>query len=177
MASCEKILIAGFSGAGKSSFLKAIGADTPFGWDRFDDLDNLIAKKAGNDIPTIIALEGWPKFRQREQEALAEWLQGKHTGVLALGGGTITKEIYVSLNRMPKVRIVHLHADFETCWKRLNEPLAAVRPLVQKGKMEMEKLYLERKIIFDLIPWKIKNPEGTSLKTAARQLWVEILTS
>lgn len=175
MAKCEKILIAGFSGAGKSTFLKAVAMDTPFGWDHFDDLDSLIAKKYKSDVHTIIQLEGWDKFREKERATLAEWLKGDYFGVLALGGGTLTKEIYPSLNLMKPVRIVHLHSDFETCWKRVNEPLAPVRPLVQKGKAELQKAYAEREPIFALIPWRIENPEGTSLKSLARKFWEKVL--
>jgi shikimate kinase len=176
MASCEKILIAGFSGAGKSSFLKEISSDCPLGWGPFDDLDQLIQKKQKMDVHGIVQLEGWDKFRQYESQVLLEWLQKDMMGgVLALGGGTLNKDIYVSLKLTKKVRIVYLQADFETCWKRVNEPLAQVRPLVKKGKEELLKLYSERKLIYDMIPWKIDNPEGTSLKSLARQFWLEIL--
>jgi shikimate kinase len=177
MASCEKILIAGFSGAGKSAFLKAISADTPFGWDKFNDLDDLIAKKSKSELSQLIALEGWEKFRTIERETLFEWLQGDDYGILALGGGTLTKEIYVSLNRMPKVRIIYLDVDFETCWRRMNDPIAPVRPLMQKGRLEMEKIYAERVMVYNLIPWKMKNQDGTSLNLLAREFWEGILRS
>ncbi len=177
MASCEKILIAGFSGAGKSSFLKEISSDCPLGWGPFDDLDKLIQKKQNMDVHAIIELEGWEKFRHYENQVLLEWLQKDMIGgVLALGGGTLNKEIYVSLKLMKKVRIVYLHADFDTCWSRVNEPLAPVRPLVKKGKEELRKVFSERKLVYDMIPWKINNPEGTPIKTIARQFWLEILS-
>lgn len=177
MANCEKILIAGFSGAGKTSFLKALSEDCPFGWDRFEDLDQVIAKKNKNEVHMLIELEGWKKFREKERAALAEWLKGKSGSVLALGGGTLTKEIYASLKLMKEVRIIYLHADFETCWKRLNTPLAPVRPLAQKGKDELKKVYLEREPIFAMIPHRLVNNEEASLKSLARELWKSVLLS
>ena len=110
MAKCEKILIAGFSGAGKSSLLREIAQDTPFGWDHFDDLDTLIAKKYKMEIHQLIEKEGLEKFRVIEHQILADWLKGDDFAVLALGGGSLTRDVFASINLMKTVRMVHLSA-------------------------------------------------------------------
>src|SRR5690606_18926857 len=53
---CEKILIAGFSGAGKTSFLKELEYQAPEdGWD-FQDLDKLILKSRGKGHKSLASL-------------------------------------------------------------------------------------------------------------------------
>ncbi len=170
MADCEKILIAGFAGAGKSSFLREIVQLSPGEW-VFDDLDDLILRKHGGPEKSLsewIEIWGWEKFRSLEEECLREWLTEDGKGILALGGGSLNEE-NVSLVAQ-KAKIVVLDVDFETAWRRLSmDPL--VRPLALKGENYMRWLFEKRQKIFAQIPWKMTNSDQTDLKELAASFW------
>src|SRR5262245_12722008 len=94
MASCEKILIAGFSGSGKTSLLRELSKTAPSGWTNFDDLDQLILKNRGKgqkDLASLIQEAGWEQFRAWESEELDLWIKSPGKGVLALGGGSLNQ--------------------------------------------------------------------------------------
>lgn len=173
MANCEKILIAGFSGAGKSTFLREISRTAPAGWE-FEDLDELIVRKFGNPTRSLsewIEEWGWEKFRSLEEECLREWLTDGTSGVLALGGGSINEENIGLVSQ--KAKMVYLVVDFDTAWRRLSmDPL--VRPLALKGENYMRYLFEKRQKIFEKIPWKIANSDGTDLKALAASFWSAI---
>lgn len=65
------------------------------GW-RFVDLDTRIVERAGATIVEIFRQRGEPDFREVEAEALeralGETIEGGRPTVLALGGGTLTRE-------------------------------------------------------------------------------------
>jgi shikimate kinase len=170
MADCEKILITGFSGAGKSSFLREIEKITPGGWE-FEDLDELIIRKFGGPEKSLaewVEEWGWDKFRSFEEETLREWLVEGEKGVLALGGGALTEENVGLISQ--KAKVLHLDADFETCWRRLSmDPL--VRPLALKGENYMRYLFEKRQKIFAKIPWKMTNSDQSDLKALAASFW------
>ncbi len=170
MANCEKILIAGFSGAGKSTFLREIEKTAPPGWE-FEDLDELILRRHADPTRSLsewIDLWGWEQFRSYEEEILREWLTDGQNGVLALGGGALNEENIGQIAQ--KAKILHLDVDFETSWRRLSmDPL--VRPLALKGENYMKYLFDKRQKIFAQIPWKLSNSDGTDLKALAASFW------
>lgn len=175
MAKCEKIVIAGFAAAGKTSFLREIARCAPEGesWD-FSDLDELVLREHGNaDRPLSAWIEewGWEKFRSFEEESLREWLTDPGPGVLALGGGALTEENLPLISQ--KARVLVLEVDFPTSWHRLSlDP--TVRPLALKGENYMRYLFEKRQKIFQKVPWKLANSDGTDLKELARAFWREI---
>lgn len=173
MADCEKILIAGFSGAGKSTFLREIAHAGPKGWE-FEDLDELILRKFGDprkSLPEWIEDWGWDKFRSFEEETLREWLTDGQNGVMALGGGALNEENFPQVSQ--KARILLLEVDFDTAWRRLSmDPL--VRPLALKGENYMRYLFEKRQKIFAKIPWKMTNSDQSDLKALAASFWSEL---
>lgn len=177
MAKCEKILMAGFSGAGKTSFLKELEFQAPdLSWE-FADLDQLILKNRGKGEKTLAAViekVGWDTFRLWERQELEGWLKEEGKGVLALGGGTLSKVLYDLYKPIRKIGICYLHAPFEVCWERLHFADAEPRPLVLRGKSELEQIYLERQMIFSQIPWRIENTKGADLSQLSRDFWVQI---
>lgn len=170
MASSRKIVIAGFAGAGKSSFLREIEKLSQGGW-AFDDLDELVVREHGDESKPLSAwIEewGWDKFRSFEEESLREWLTDPGQGVLALGGGSLNEENLPLVSQKAKVLV--LDVDFETSWHRLSmDPL--VRPLALKGENYMRYLFEKRQKIFEKVPWKMRNSDGTDLKELARAFW------
>jgi shikimate kinase len=174
MASCEKILIAGFSGAGKTTLLNELSKTAPSGWEHFDDLDQVILKNKGKGQPGLAQLineVGWETFRLWERQELEGWLKKEGRGVLALGGGSLSPMVWELYKDLKKIKFCHLEVPFETCWQRLansGEP----RPLVLRGKVELQKIFDERKHLFDQIPWKIVSEEGQ--KGLVKKFWGEI---
>jgi Shikimate kinase len=124
------IALTGFMGSGKSTVgrLVADALGCPF-W----DLDRLIEKKAGRDIPAIFAADGEKGFRRLEKHVLeqtvAKYAEG--TAVLALGGGTVTVPGAPALLQ-EKTLCIYLQADVETLRSNL-EGRTEGRPLAGEG--------------------------------------------
>lgn len=171
MAKCEKILIAGFSGAGKTSFLQELKGSAPESSWSFSDLDQMVVSRHKKDIPGIVEEHGWEKFRLWERQELEGWLKEEGKAVLTLGGGALTQILLDLYGPIRKIGILYLHASFEDCWARLNLEGAEVRPLVQLGKGELHRIYQERQKIFSQISWKLENPQGKDLRTLAHEFW------
>ena len=172
MALCEKILIAGFSGAGKTSLIRALKSDSPEDWDYFDDLDQLILKNQGkghSNLASLIEKAGWEKFRLWERQILEGWLKEEGKGVLALGGGTLSPLVWDLFSKQRKIRFCYLKTPFETCWSRLVEHKSEPRPLAEGGKSQLEAIFNERKKIFDQIPWRLDGKK--SLLELKSEFW------
>jgi shikimate kinase len=170
MANCEKIVIAGFSGAGKSSFLREISRVAPQDW-VFGDLDELVVQEYGDPSRPLsewIEEWGWERFRSYEEESLRKWLTDSGKGVLSLGGGALTEENLPLISQ--KARVLVLEVDFETSWRRLSMDVE-LRPLALKGENYMRYLFEKRQKIFEKVPWKMANSDGTDLKELARAFW------
>jgi shikimate kinase len=175
MAKCEKILIAGFSGAGKTSFMRELEFSAPDSNWTFSDLDQLIMKsKRSKELTLVIEEHGWEKFRLWERQELEGWLKEEGPGVLSLGGGTLTQMLLDLYKPTRKVGICYLHAPFQDCWERLHLEGSEPRPLVKLGKGELHRIYEEREKIFSQIPWRIENPKGEDLAKLARDFWVKL---
>lgn len=177
MGSCEKILIAGFSGAGKTSFLRELEYSAPNSdWD-FQDLDQLILKSRGKGeklLSKVIETHGWDKFRLWERQELEGWLKEEGKGVLSLGGGTLSQLVLDLYKPIRKIEIVYLHASFEECWERLRLDASEERPLTKLGQLEMQRIYEERQRVFSQIPWVINNNKSSDLSNLANNFWLRV---
>jgi shikimate kinase len=175
MALCEKILIAGFSGAGKSSLLLSLKESAPRDWELFDDLDHLIFKSHGRtykDLASLIQAVGWEKFRLWERQHFEGWLKEEGKGVLALGGGTINPLLWELYSNQRKIKFCYLETSFHICWERLTNGQNEKRPLLDLGKVQLEQIFLERKFIFDKIHWKLDGSKD--IKNLTSDFWREI---
>lgn len=155
MAVCEKILIAGFSGAGKSSLLQALKTSAPEGWELFNDLDRLILKSHGkghDHLASLIESVGWEKFRLWERQQLEGWLKEEEKGVLALGGGTLSPLIWELFGKNRKLKFIHLDIPFAEAWRRLNLDTSEPRPMLKLGQLELQRIYQERRKVFEQLP-------------------------
>jgi shikimate kinase len=175
MAKCEKILIAGFSGAGKTSLMKELEFSAPDPSWSFADLDQLIMKsRRSKELAKVIEEHGWEKFRLWERQELEGWLKEEGPGVLSLGGGTLSQMLLDLYKPIRKVGICYLHAPFQDCWERLHLEGTEPRPLVKLGKGELHRIYEERQKVFSQIPWRIENPKGEDLAKLARDFWEKL---
>jgi shikimate kinase len=175
MANCEKILICGFSGAGKSGLIQELKRTSSDQRWSFHDLDQVIMENQRvKNLETLIKTHGWEKFRLWERQALEGQLKDEGRVILSLGGGALSPMIYDLYRPMRKVSFCYLHAPFNECWDRLHLVGSEPRPLVKLGKDELYKIYLERQKIFSQIPWKLENLNGTDMGELAQRFWEEL---
>lgn len=99
----------------------------------FLDLDDLIVKKAGRNIPDIFAVDGEAGFRKMEKTVLEQTVTkyAQSTVVLALGGGTVTVPGAIRLLQ-ERTLCIYLKASFETIQQRLQGQTEG-RPLADDG--------------------------------------------
>lgn len=178
MAKCEKILIAGFSGTGKTSFLKELEKTVPDPEWSFADLDQLLLKeRRSKSIEGLVQQHGWEKFRLWERQTLEGWLKEEGKGVLALGGGTLSQLVLDLFKPSRKIKFCHLKAPFEECWKRLHLEGTEARPLIKLGKEGLHQIYQDRQRVLGQIDWVIENPQGGDLHKEALGFWRNLATS
>lgn len=155
-----KLVLAGFSGAGKTTVLAELGRQ----WPSFKAMDlDLLVSKGEAPLAELIEKWGWDEFRAREKQALAEVLKQPAPWILALGGGSLGQGL--GLLQHSDAVVIHLDCPFEVCWQRIQET-SATRPLVAQGKETLSKLFSERKEQFDQVPKKVdasRSPEEVAL--------------
>ena len=138
------VTLTGFMGSGKTTvgriIADALGCP-------FLDLDEAVAAATGMTIPDIFAAEGESGFRERERKALEKAIarDGSGTGVLALGGGTVTIPAAARLLR-EKTLCIYLEASFDTLMERIagqtgGRPLATSPDALRARLEERRPLY------------------------------------
>jgi len=116
------VVLVGPPGSGKTSVGTALARLTGHG---FRDTDADIEATAGRPIPDIFVQDGEATFRAMERQAVDIAL-AEHSGVLALGGGSILAE--QTRSRLVGHTVVFLSVTMPTGVKRTG--LAASRPLL-----------------------------------------------
>ena len=149
----KKILICGFSGSGKSTALKLIQD-----WDSegrltvIQDLDARILKNTRPKFSTIQELVeklGWEEFRKRERSEFESFLKEQSPAVLALGGGTLSPQLWELYGSARSLKWIHVDASFEACLERLKlDAQKEPRPLLKLGEAEFRRIFKEREQIF-----------------------------
>lgn len=137
----QHVLLAGFSGSGKTTVLAELVRFLP--QVACLDLDQLIVQ-GHTSVAAIVEKVGWPGFRKRELNELKTVLARSEGVILALGGGTL--ELGWPVIESAGVRVVHLDCPFETCWQRI--ATGTERPLVQQGEAALRRLFEERKPLY-----------------------------
>jgi shikimate kinase len=117
---------------------RALGVD-------FRDTDRDIEEGAGMTVSDIFVEHGEPHFRELEQGAVARAL-AEHSGVLALGGGSVTsaatRELLVGYARDGGT-VVWLDVDLRSAAKRVG--LSRDRPLLTVNPRAMLRAMLEQR--------------------------------
>jgi shikimate kinase len=155
----QPVLLAGFSGAGKTTVLREIARFLPE--KACLDLDLLVAADFAS-VGEIVQKEGWSGFRARELAQLKQVLARPDGFVLALGGGTL--EQGWSVIETTKVHVVHLNCPFETCWQRISN--GNDRPLVELGETALRRVFEERKPLYQRCPLRVdatQSPDEVAL--------------
>ena len=118
------IVLVGLPGSGKSSVGRRLAQrlDLPF----FDS-DTVIEQRIGCTIRDFFAREGETRFRDLEQEVIAE-LVGTRGAVVATGGGAVLREANRDALRSGAY-VIYLHSMPEDLYRRLRHDMK--RPLLQ----------------------------------------------
>jgi shikimate kinase len=163
------IYLIGFSGTGKSTIAKAVGAE--LGWPVFD-LDEVIVERAGMTIPAIFQREGEPGFRQREAEALRA-VSDRAPFVVATGGGApvrvenqrlmASRGWVVTLEGRPEV----LHARIQAHLRQAQQD--SLRPLLDAADPldRIRALKQARQPVYALADWTVHTDRLTPAQVAA----------
>lgn len=162
--SAMKILICGFMGAGKSTLLKKFQANK-LGFDCID-LNHALAvdlRTRPERLEEWILENGYPQFRDLERSKIKMLLRHSGSMVIALGAGTLTKEILELIDRESECKLVFLDTSFEVCLDRIKDD--PTRPLSKMPPSELKKLYDQRRVDYlhaDLVleESEIKEIEG-----------------
>jgi shikimate kinase len=177
MALCEKILIAGFSGAGKTSLIHELSSTRVGPWEAFDDLDKIIFKNRGKkhkDLAHLIEDVGWETFRKWERQEFESWLKDEGHGILALGGGTLSPLLWELYSKSRKIKFCFLNVPYEVCWERMKKQGLESRPMASLGDEKLKDVYQTRMKLFSQISWKI---DGTLPPDKLAQIFWEELRS
>jgi shikimate kinase / 3-dehydroquinate synthase len=136
----KHLALIGFMGAGKTTLGRELARRTHR---PFVDTDEEIEKRFG-PIGELFE-SGEPKFRQIEEQVVAEALAGP-TAVIALGGGAVLSE--ATRKRLRRTAFVAwVTVDVETAWSRVRD---SGRPLA-RDREQFEHLFDERSVLYDVL--------------------------
>jgi shikimate kinase len=170
----RKILIAGFTGAGKSSLGEALKSSNQADW-YFSDLDQVILRdhgKKNNQLSSLIEEVGWEKFRLWERQAFESLIKTEEREIITLGGGTLSPLLWELYGSSRSLLFCHLSVPFEIAWSRIMTDGPNSRPLIKLGKIELQQIYEKRMEIFRQIPWQL---DGTlPVSTLTRLFWEKV---
>jgi len=156
----DSIFLAGFMGTGKTAVGHALAQilGRPF-----LDMDEIIAQRAGMNIPEIFANLGEGEFRRRET-ALCHELAESHGLVVATGGGTVVNPENRALLEKAG-RLILLTCAPEEIRRRVGA--GAGRPLLADNPIHrLHELLAERQEAYHAIPRKVDTTSRTPQETA-----------
>ena len=135
-------------GSGKTYLLNKLKQSHFAELNNFDffDLDEEVISSCCDylDIETMVKARGWNYFRDLEKNTLIDLIRNhkKNHMLISLGGGALNSQSLKYINENENIKLIFLSTPFEICWKRIC--VEDYRPLVKKGKTEVEKLYKNR---------------------------------
>lgn len=134
------IVLVGLPGAGKSSVGRQLARRLAVD---FIDSDTVIEQRIGEPIRAFFEREGEARFRDIEQQVIAELCQPGAAGVLATGGGAVLREANRRVLR-EHATVIYLRSSPEELHRRLRHDTQ--RPLLQvrDPRARLQQLYRER---------------------------------
>ena len=157
------IFLIGFSGTGKSTVGRLLGA-------RLGrpacDLDALMVERSGRTIADIFANDGEAAFRQLESAVLRDAAARTDGPIVATGGGVPT----IAANREAMAArgwVIGLEASPETIYRRLRDTVE-VRPLLQAADPpeHIRALKASRQPVYALAHWTVHTERLTPEQVA-----------
>ncbi len=165
----RSIYLIGFSGTGKSTIARLLGAQLGL---PVYDLDSMIAERSGMSIPAIFEREGEPGFRDRETAAL-QAVAGLGACVVATGGGAPLRDEnrrlmsgsgwVIALEGRPET----MHARMQR--QRQQADPAALRPLLDAADPleKLRALKQGRQAVYALADWTVHTDRLSAEQVAA----------
>lgn len=143
----ERIILTGFRATGKSAVGAVLAERIGF---EFIDTDAELCSLFKSSIADYVRRFGWPAFREKERQLLAE-LAGRKRVVIATGGGAVLHgNEWRALRR--NSRVIWLRADAGTIRRRLRHDRATAgqRPSLTGGDSgdEVEELLRSREPLY-----------------------------
>jgi shikimate kinase len=134
-----RLALVGLPGSGKSSVGRVLARKLGVS---FTDTDAVIEQRIGEPIRCFFEREGEGRFRDLEEQMIAE-LCGSRFGVLATGGGAVLREASRSTLR-EACTVLYLRSSPEELHRRLRHDTQ--RPLLQvkDPRAKLQQLYRER---------------------------------
>lgn len=161
-----KITLIGFMGSGKTTVAKELSQ--ALGLPQVD-LDQLIENRAGLSIPAYFQQFGEERFRQLEQELLAEALTGD--GILSTGGGTPVQAANQAIFQNHSQPIIFLDASDATIQDRLIADGLAGRPLFEKLGLEgIINLKHDRQACYESLASDVITVDGKTPQEIAQEI-------
>jgi shikimate kinase len=160
------IYLVGFMGCGKTTVGRLVAEE--IGW-RFADLDEDIEHDQHSTIPHLFSSMGEEAFRQIEHQSLVRRvhrIQSGHPTVLALGGGTFTRDDNIELANDNGVSI-WIDATLDLVRARVSA--STHRPLARDPE-RFEALYQARRHAYSRADYRISVSENDSKAVAGRVL-------
>ncbi|MDP9407895.1 MAG: shikimate kinase [Actinomycetota bacterium] len=159
------VVLVGVPGAGKSSVGSRVAELLGVG---FRDTDHDIVAATGREIADIFVDEGEEQFRRLEEEAVARGL-AEHRGVLALGGGAVTRP--ATRARLRGHRVVHLGVSAAAAAKRVGlareRPVLALNPRATLTRLLAERAPLYAEVSTDTVDTDERDPEAVAAAVVA----------
>lgn len=164
------ILVCGFMGSGKSTFVSSFLSNS-LGYEVID-LDDTLAKNLGllpSELGVWIKQNGMESFRKKEVAILSHLLQAPGKKIVALGGGTLEAPGFWELPGQNK--LVFLNTPFTICFSRIKNDQN--RPLTSLGEEGLLQLFQKRLPLYqkaDLILSESEIKELSGLQTLVHNL-------
>ena len=146
----KNLALTGMMGVGKSTIGKAISKELSM---QFIDIDKIIQRKLNLTVQKIFEKKGEDFFRKFEEKVTLEEIKKKNR-VISLGGGAFMNPIIRKKIILDK-KSFWLHLDLNLLEKRLVN--SKKRPLLinKNIRIDLEKIYKERKSTYALADYKI----------------------
>ncbi len=138
----QRIYLVGFMGAGKTTIGRLLARRLRWS---FNDLDEVIEAGEKQSVPEIFRAHGEPYFRDLEHQYL-ERLSGRPNSIVALGGGTFTREDNRDLADRTGLTI-WLKVSFPKVAERVK--IDGTRPMFQ-DRQQAERLFESREPAYRL---------------------------
>jgi shikimate kinase len=135
----RSLVLVGLPGSGKSTVGRSLARRLNL---PFSDSDHAIEQRLGCSIREFFEREGEARFRDIEQQVLADLVSGDRR-VLATGGGAVLREANRTLLRGAG-HVLYLRSTPEELWRRLRHDTQ--RPLLQviDPQARLRELYEQR---------------------------------